>query len=126
MATQNDTYDSPNMQVRREKSVLTVAGATTEVGKFARFQAFKLKKCHAVVVTAGTATTMGFDIYQGTTSIGAISLGTSAAGVIASSALLNASVASMETVHFKSLADATGVAVITAEFENDAASLKTV
>jgi hypothetical protein len=111
------SYDDPDFLVRREVEKITTAGATTEGAKFRSFQATRLKKVHAAVITAGTATTHGYNVFHGTTSIGTIALSTSAAGVVASSALLNETVASMEQVSVKSLADATGVAQIVYEYE---------
>lgn len=110
-------YSDPNFTVRREVDRITTAGATTEGAKFRAFQALRLKKVHAAVITAGTATTHGFDVYHGTTSIGTIALGTSVAGVVAHSGLLNETVATMEQVSVKSLADAVGVGHIVYEFE---------
>lgn len=110
-------YDSPNQTVRREHCATTVAGATTAGARFRHFQAIKLKKVHAGVITAGTATTHGYGIYRGTTSVGAIALSTSTAGAFASSAALNLELASMEALEVRSLADATGVSNIVYEFE---------
>lgn len=110
-------YDDPDFQIVREHCATTVAGATTEGAKFRHFQAMRLKKVHAAVVTAGTATTHGYDVYHGTTSIGQILLGTSTAGAVGHSALLNRAVGSMEQVSVKSLADADGVAQIVYEFD---------
>jgi hypothetical protein len=110
-------YDDPDFTIRREADRITVAGATTEGAKFRSFQAMRLKKVHAAVITAGTATTHGYNVFHGTTSIGTIALGTSAAGVTASSALLDEAVAAMEQVSVKSLADADGVAHIVYEYE---------
>lgn len=110
-------YDAPDYSIRRERDGITTAGATTEGVKFRHFQATRLKKVHAAVITAGTATTHGYDVYHGTTSIGTIALSTSTAGSTASSALLDRAVASLEQVSVKSLADATGVAHIVYEFE---------
>jgi len=111
------SYSEGNSTIRREVDRITVAGATTEGAKFRSFQRLKLKKVHAAVITAGTATTMGFDVYHGTTSIGTIALSTSTAGSVAHSATLNEVVESMEQVSVKSLADATGVGHIVYEFE---------
>lgn len=111
------SYDGPNSTVRREAAFITVAGATTEGAKFRQFQAFKLKAVHAAVITAGTATTMGFDVYRGTTSVGAIAISTATAGSNFNSAALNLEVASMQQISVKSLADATGVAHILYEYE---------
>lgn len=112
------SYDNPDFLIRREHCAPpTTAGATTEGAKFRHFQAMKLKKVHAAVITAGTATDHGFDVYHGTTSVGTITLGTSTAGSSASSAALNLDVASMAQVSVKSLADVVGVAQIVYEFE---------
>ncbi len=110
-------YDDADFLIRRESAHITVAGATTEGAKFRAFQAWRLKAVHACVITAGTATTHGYDVYHGTTSIGTIALSTGAAGVVAHSVTLNESVATMEQVSVKSLADATGVAHIVYEYE---------
>lgn len=110
-------YDSPDYLIRREAMFTTIAGATTEGAKFRSFQKMRLKNVHAAVVTAGTATTHGYDVYHGTASIGTIALSTSAAGVTASSGVLDAVVATMAQISVKSLADATGVAHIVYEFE---------
>ncbi len=111
------SYNDPNRVIRREYCAPpTTAGATTEGAKFRSFQAMRLKKVHAAVITAGTATAHGYDVYHGTSSIGTISLGTSAAGVEASSGLLNRDVESLDQISVKSLADATGVAQIVYEF----------
>ena len=118
-------YDDPDYQIRRESAHITVAGATTEGAKFRQFQAFRLKAVHAAVITAGTATTHGYDVYHGTNSIGTIALSTSAAGVVAHSATLNETVATMEQVSVKSLADAAGVAHIVYEYETLPSAVQT-
>ncbi len=120
------SYSDPNKIVRREHFATSVAGATTEGAKFRSFQKFKLKAVRAVVVTAGTATTHGYDVYNGTTSIGTIALSTSTAGSSAESGLLNASVASLGQISVKSLADATGVAHILYEYEVDQDAVNTL
>ena len=75
-------YDDPDFSIRREFFAGEAGGAaTTEYCKFRTFQKALLKKVHAVVTTAGTATTHAINVYSGTTSIGAIALSTSAAGV---------------------------------------------
>lgn len=109
-------YDTDFMK-RQCRDEIAAAGATTERCKFRNFMAMRLKKVHAAVVIAGTATTHGYDVYHGTTSIGTIALSTNAAGATASSALLDRDVEAMEQVSVKSLADATGSAHIVFEFE---------
>ncbi len=110
-------YDSPNHTIRRETSHLTVAGATTESARMISFQRMRLKKVHAHVVTAGTATTHALNIYHGTTSIGAIAIGTATALSTFSSAALNRTVESLERVAVRTGADAAGVCVVSYEFE---------
>lgn len=110
-------YDDPDYGIRREVDKITTAGATTEGAKFRSFQKMRLKKVHAAVITAGTATTHGYDVYHGTASIGTIALSTSTAGSVAHSGLLDETVGTLEQVSVKSLADATGVAHIVYEFE---------
>lgn len=121
-----NSYNDANAKERREYAAIAAAGATTEACKFRSFQKMKLKSVHACSVIAGTATTHGYDVYHGTTSIGTIALSTSAAGVVAHSNLLNEAVASMEQVSVKSLADATGSAHIVYEYQVDHDALQTV
>ncbi|MBF0109270.1 MAG: hypothetical protein HQL76_08850 [Magnetococcales bacterium] len=112
------SYSDPDFQVRREHCAGEVGGgATTEYARFASFQKARLKKVHSVVTTAGTTTDHGFDLYSGTSSIGAITLGTSAAGATAASATLDASMTALGRFSVKSKADATGKAIIVYEYE---------
>lgn len=110
-------YDHPNHIIRREQSFLTVAGNGTSSARMLNFQKLRLKKVHARVVTAGTAAGHALNVYHGTTSIGAISLGTSAAGVTGSSAELNRTVESLELLAITNGTDATGVALVSYEYE---------
>ncbi len=116
-------YDDPDFTIRQEQFAGEAGGAaTTEYCKFRRFQKTRLKKVHASVTTAGTATAHGFDVYQGTSSVGTIALSTTAAAgaagaVSASSGLLDVTLAAGQQVSVKSLADATGKAHIIFEYE---------
>lgn len=114
-------YDSPNATVRREAMGLTEAGggASTEYGKFVVFQKMKLKKVHAMVTTAGTADAHGLTVLNGTTSVGTILLGTSTAGSVASSGLLDSAVAALGKCSVKSLLDVVGKAIVVYEYEVD-------
>lgn len=112
------SYDDPDYSIRRENFAGEAGGgATTEYCKFRSFQASRLKAVHAVVTTAGTATTHALNVYHGTTSIAAIALSTSAAGVSASSAVLNEALAALDQVSVKTGADATGKAHVIFEYE---------
>ena len=114
-------YDHPNVIVRQEALGQTEAGggATTEYAKFVAFQKMTLKKVHAAITVAGTVTGHGFDVYNGTTSIGTIALGTAAEFSNASSAALDSAVAALGQVSVKSLADTAGKAIIVYEYSVD-------
>ena len=120
------SYDSPNYLIRREHRESNVTGvASTSVRKILMFQAAKLKKVHALVVTAGTNTAAGFDILVGTTSVGEVTLGTNTAGYSASSALLNADVPAMGVIDLKGKANsATLVASFSVEHEVDPSAVE--
>ncbi len=121
------SYSDANFTVRREACFTTVAGATTTGARFASFQKIKLKKVHFVAVTAGAAGTHGYRVYHGGTAIGAdVVLGTSAAGTVASTGLLDEVVPSMEQISVRSLADATGVAQVVYEYEVTYDAVQTV
>lgn len=116
-------YDDPDFTTRKEYFAGEAGGgATTEYSKFRVFQKARLKKVHASVTTAGTATGHGFDVYRGTTSVGTIALSTTAAAgatgaISASSAALDLELASGQQVSVKSLADVVGKAHIIYEYE---------
>lgn len=108
-------YDSPEFLIDREYSAAAAAGATTEYAKFRAFAASTLEKVAAVVVTAGTNTGHGYDVYVGTASVGTIALGTKTAGQSVT-ATVNAAVPALGQFSVKSLADATGAADIVYTF----------
>lgn len=111
-------YDDPDFTTRREWFAGEAGGAaTTEYCKFRVFQKSRLKAVHAVVTTAGTATTHALNIYNGTTSIGAIALSTSTAGSTASSATLDSTVSALGQMSVKTGADADGKAHVIFEYE---------
>lgn len=82
-------YDSPNAAIvpLTENNLTGIAGAT--FSKFHLYAKSKLRRVSALVVTAGTNAAAGIDIYVGTTSIGAITVGTNTAGVVADSGELD-------------------------------------
>jgi len=116
-------YDDPDFSIRRENFAGEAGGGTTtEYAKFRVFQASRLKKVHAFITTAGTATTHAINVYHGTTSIGAIALSTSTAnanalGGVSSSALLDRVLAAGDQISVKTGADAVGKAHIIYEYE---------
>lgn len=121
------TYADPNATVRRENFAGEAGGgATTEYCKFRSFQKARLKKVHAVVTVAGTATTHKLDVFHGTTSISSISLGTSIAGVTASSATLNEELAALDQISVKTGADAAGKAHVIYEYQTHHDAVQTL
>lgn len=115
-------YSDPNHSIRREFFAgESTAGATTESCKFRTFQKMKLKKVHAVVTVAGTSATTGnkLDIYNGTTSIGSLTMGTSIAGVSVSSLVLDSAVAALGQISVKTGTDATGKSHVIYEYQVD-------
>lgn len=112
-------YDSANSVVRRELAtgnITGVAGAT--MNKFLFYQKATLKQVHALVATAGTNASAGVDIYVGTTSVGAITVGTNTAGSTASSGTLNAAIPALGMVDVRGKANsATMVVSLAMEFD---------
>lgn len=110
-------YDNANSTVRREINQPNVAGAASaSMAKFLIFQKSRLKKVHAMVVTAGTNASAGFDILVGTTSVGAITFGTDTAGTTYSSALLDADIPALGYVDIKGKANS-ATAVVSLDLE---------
>lgn len=85
-------YDHQNRAVR-EYTMNNVLGiASTTITKFHNYAAGTLKRVSALVVTAGTNASAGVDIYVGTTSVGAITVGTNTAGSVANSGVIDAAI----------------------------------
>jgi hypothetical protein len=86
-------YDSPHTVISREINLPTQTGvASATITKLLQFQKATLKRVHAAVIVAGTNAAAGFDIYVGTSSVGAVTLGTNTAGSLANSGTLNVAV----------------------------------
>ncbi|MGE0706096.1 MAG: hypothetical protein AB7I50_23340 [Vicinamibacterales bacterium] len=118
MATRSlGRYDHPNFLVRREAHQKTVAG-NGAVKTFRHYQKMRLKALHSIVVTAGTSDSPGnaLTIKHGTTSIGAVALGTATAGVTFTNTF-NLDVDSLALLSVTNGTDASGVADIIWEFE---------
>ncbi|MBF0212372.1 MAG: hypothetical protein HQM00_02270 [Magnetococcales bacterium] len=105
-------YMDPNHRVVREHHTATsTAGATTAGPAMRVFQKTIVKGVHAIAKVAGTVAGHGFDVYNGTSSIGTLSLGTAAAEATASATLTgDTTIPAFGTLSVKSLADATGTA----------------
>lgn len=113
------SYDAPGAQVRQEIFSPNLAGASSaSLQKFLMFQATRLKAVHALIVTAGTNAAAGFDVYVGTSSVGAVTCGTNTAGVVVDSGLINAAVPAKGVVEIKGKATSdTLVASLTIEHQ---------
>lgn len=86
-------YSDPNNTVRREERINNLTGiASTTVQRLQILQRGKLKSAAALINTAGTNAVAGFDIFVGTTSVGAIICGTNTAGVTVKSGAINATI----------------------------------
>jgi|TARA_Y100000296_G_scaffold74370_1_gene92915 hypothetical protein len=112
-------YDHPNHLVRREQCMGGVTAGTSDarVALFSPFQKMRLMSVQGVIETAGTAANT-YVIQNGTTSIGTLAVGTDTAGAIVASGSLGTTIAKGARVNLKTATtDATGVAIITYEWE---------
>ena len=109
-------YDSPNAVVRREHFSTTTAG-NGAINRFRSFQKAKLLAVHAIALVAGTTAGHTLTIKHGTTSIGLITLTTSAAGSVVSNTTVDATLASLDEVSLTNGTDATGTANVIYEYQ---------
>lgn len=80
MATKSMAYDHPAYTVRGAVPIQSPAiAASTSSAKFVAFTSMKIKSIQGIVNIAGTATAAGYDILNGTSSVGEFLAGTSAA-----------------------------------------------
>lgn len=83
MAKKTMSYDHPAYLVRPLAHInLPASSASASVTKFAAFTSMKIKSIGAIVNVAGTDTGAGWDILNGTTSVGQIVASTNAAASI--------------------------------------------
>lgn len=81
MATKELSYDHPTYTVRQGAPVsLPATAASTPAGKFIAFAATRVKSISLNINIAGTNDAAGYDILNGTTSIGEFVTGTATAG----------------------------------------------
>jgi hypothetical protein len=96
------SYDNANSTVRREVQVNNLLGiASTMMARILFFQKTRVKKVHALVITAGTNDAAGVDLLNGTASVGAIVFGTATAGTLANSGTLDADIAANSYLEIK-------------------------
>jgi hypothetical protein len=78
-------YDSPQYTVSQLNFMnLPAIAASTVALKWPAHCALKIKRLTAIVQVAGTATGAGYDVFNGTSSVGGLTLGTSAANSVVS------------------------------------------
>jgi hypothetical protein len=112
-------YDSPNATIRRELQTGHITGAAgASMQKFHFFQKARLKKVHAIVVTAGTNANAAVDVYVGTASVGSLAFGTNVADTVLHSAALDTEIPANGMVELKGAANsATLVGSFNIEYE---------
>ncbi len=110
-------YDHPTVIARRfDNAGVMAAGTTAQLHQLIP-PLSRLKRVHARVHTAGTATAYVVDVYHGTTSISTIALGTGAAGITGTTGLLDTAIAALDQIYFQAAGDATGRAIVNYEWE---------
>ncbi len=119
MATKSMSYDHPTYVTRQAAALgLPATAASTAVNKFVAFTDMKIKSIQGAVNIAGTATAAGYDIYNGTSSVGAFTAGTSAAGSVLTAISSDITLASGGFLDVKTKADsATLAASLLLEYE---------
>ena len=111
-------YDHPNYLTRRHFNFVGMGGAaTTTYGGLAMPFAGKIRQVTWCTQVAGTATTHGMAIYNGTSSLAAFVPGTSVTQTLGTTADLASIFAAGDRLSFKSLADATGTVNAVVEIE---------
>lgn len=119
------SYDHPNALVRQIIHVPSVAAGASGDKAFIPVPVgpVRIRNVLAYVTTAGTTSVHGYDVYNGTTSVGTISLGTGAAASSGSSGDINvATSTALPYIKIKSKTDATGTAAFAIEWHHDQGS----
>ena len=105
MANKSMSYDHPTyvaLYVVRIK--LPATAASTTVSKFVAFTAIKVKSIGIMTQIAGSADAAGYDLLNGTTSVGAAVMGTVAAGAMGTVTFTEQTLASGGYIDFKTKA----------------------
>jgi hypothetical protein len=98
-------YDHPTYTVRHVAPIkLPATAASTTVSKFVAFTAIKVKSIGIMTQIAGTADAAGYDLLNGTSSIGAAVMGTVAAGAMGTMTFTEQTLASGGYIDFKTKA----------------------
>lgn len=121
MATQKGPVDHPSYITHGMISLGRTTAGNANVSRFSFPSAIRVRNFSATVITAGTSDTAGhlLIIKNGTSSIGAIILGSSTANAVATSGDLNSTLAVGSVLSITNGTDATGVASVTFESHID-------
>jgi hypothetical protein len=98
-------YDDASHGEETIDAGIQTGAASATINKFYRYRATVLKAVHAVIVTAGTNASAKFDIYNGTTSVGTLAVGTNTAGSVVTATAINASVPAGSFIELKGAAN---------------------
>lgn len=105
MATKSMAYDHPTYVTRQVAHVkLPAAAASTTTAKFVAFTDIKVKSVGIMTQIAGTADAAGYDILNGTSSVGAGVMGTVASGNMGTMSFTECTLASGGYLDFKTKA----------------------
>jgi hypothetical protein len=82
------------------------------------WSARKLTEVRGYITAAGTADASGWNIYNGTSSIGALVIGTATAGQFVDASLTDTTIAADGAIYLKNVnSDTQGTAMVTLEFQ---------
>jgi hypothetical protein len=114
-------YTHPDVNIARGENIhLPATAAETVVTKFVAFANMRIKSVRGAVLTAGTNTAAGYDLLNGTTTVGSIVAGTSTAGsaLTGSITAANAELAEGDQLDIKTKANsATLASAIVVEYQ---------
>lgn len=119
MATKSMSYDHATYTARQSAPInMPAVAASTAAAKFVAFTDMKIKSIQGAVNIAGTATAAGYDILNGTSSVGEFLAGTSAAGSVLTAIASDITLASGGFLDVKTkAASATLAASLMVEYE---------
>ena len=116
------SYDHPSYLTRQMVALGAQAAGVGTSARRAFPSTMRLRRIVGVVATAGTQTTWSVNVLSGTSSIGTISFGgTAAVGALGTSGDMNATLTAGDILSISTLLEATGVANYVAECHIDPA-----
>lgn len=114
-------YTHPDVNIARGQSIdLPATAASTTVTKFVAWAKMTIKSIRGGVLVAGTNTAAGYELLNGTTTVGSVTAGTSTAGSALTGTVTaaNATLAEGDQLDIATLADsATLASAISIEYQ---------